>query len=219
MGTEATGALKLANSYVDEVIKLIPNPFEIEPESMNEIITTLDLAAKQLDKAERLDPAVTVMHEIEAGATELDIKTTRSSILLYRGLAVGFGKGEKTAGAKLIEQAIALAPTGFANAHFALAVLYSDSGRKSEGMQHLRKAIELDPENIEFQKVLDRLENESGLKLRIAAFKGSWKVFLALCALAFVGLMLMFGKDAGAGFGNLILWGGIAAGYWWWKSR
>lgn len=219
MNMEAISALKLANSYLDEVVNMIPNPFQIEPGEVNEIIKTLDLASKQLDKAERLDPAVKVSHEVEAGVRELDSKTTRSSILLYKGLATGFGKGDKTAGAKLIEQCIALVPTGFANAHFALAILYADSGRKSDGIQHLRKAIELDPENIEYQKTLGRLENESGVKLRIAAFKGSWKVFLILCAISLVGLLMAIsGKDAG-GFGTSFIFGGIAAVYWWWKSR
>jgi len=212
MTTEAATALKLANSYLDEVVGLIPNPFAIEPQEVNEIIKSLDLAAKQLDKAERLDPAVTVTHDIEVGSTELDVNTTRSSILLYKGLAIGFGRDEKTAGAKLIEQSIGLAGADFGNAHYALAILYADLGRKAEGIQHLRKAVELEPDNIDFQKMLDRVQNESGLKLQIGAFRGSWKFFLVLCAVSLVGLMT-------TSFSIFLLFGALAAGYWWWKSR
>ena len=209
-------ALKLANSYLDEVVELIPNPFDIQPESVNDIIEALDLASKQLDKAEKLDPEVTVPHEVESGTTELDVKTTRTSIYFYRGLTVGFGKGEAAAGAKLIEQGIAIMPVGFANAHFALAILYADSGRKSDGVQHLRKAIELEPDNMEFQKMLGRLENKSEPKLWIASFRGSMKVFFTLCAMAFFGLIVMF-MNTSAGFMIFLLFGGVAGWYWRWK--
>lgn len=157
---EAVFSLRRANQHLDLVIALMPNPFAIEEDLLPEILSTLAMAKRELDEAEDADAAVTATFEVEAGERELDVQTTRSALLLYFGMASGFGAGDTAAGAAMIEECIALAPAPFANAHYALAIMYGDSGRPADGLKEVRKAIELDPDNEDYWELLSVIEND-----------------------------------------------------------
>jgi tetratricopeptide (TPR) repeat protein len=215
MHQEVEKYLKLANSYIDDVSAAIHPITELNPNTASELLRTLDLAEKQIEKAEIINPKAVIAYEVEGQARNLDIPTLRAAILLYRGIAKGFGLGERASATKSIEQSLALVEN-FPNAHFALGCIYAESGKKTEALQHLRRAVELAPENLEYQKFSDRIEHESAISLKAGAFRGSWKVILILGGLA---IFPAFSSDINTAIFSAILFGVPAAIYWWWKSR
>jgi len=161
MSTDAVGALNRANEYLDRIAELMPNPFVIDASALPELVRALGLAADELAMAERADPLVSVTHDVEGEERELDVCTTRSALLAYDGMVTGFGTGDKVRGASLLKQALALVPESFANGHFALAILYAETNRNADALQHIQLALELDPENEEYREILGLIEDRS----------------------------------------------------------
>jgi len=52
-------------------------------------------------------------------------------------------------------------------------LIYSQTGNREDALRHLQRAVELAPDDIEYRKMLDRLENVSSFGLKERAFRGS----------------------------------------------
>lgn len=241
MSGDALRSLMLVNSYIDEVQGEINRGFdslktEVAPgliktdhgvalsypvgvlnaEVAQGLIKTLELAEKQLENAEKIDPTVVLDGN--------SITTFKAQVFLQRGLVESYGLGKYSSAIKNIEKSISHLDN-FPNSHYMLGLLYADAGKKADALVHLNRAAELDPDNIEFQKVIDYLENTSSVALKtsvaarkVAIFRGSWKILAVPIGLALIGLIMLIQGQATAGTLNILFWGGIAFGYWKWKT-
>lgn len=223
MSDEANQALVLANSYLDEV-KEVADSFDqviaLGHDEAIDALRTLDLADRQIAVGEA---APLTEPEVDAGMSVATLLKATST--LYRGVINGFSLGRRSEGLRLVQEAISLVDT-FPMAYHALAVLHLELGQKEPAVEALRKAVELDPENLEFRKFLDRVESESGTAIKAAAFRGSRRVLGCLVVLGAVGVLgslMMATVDLGSGLFSLVIsvafWGGLALLYWKVKTR
>jgi tetratricopeptide (TPR) repeat protein len=218
MNQDALKSLTLANSYIDDVQGKINDGLDsLNAEIAPSLLKTLELAEKQLEKAEKLDPTATLG---ENG----NLATLKAQVFLDRGLVESYGLGKDSSAIKNIEKSISLLEN-FPNSHYVLGLLYADAGRKADALTQLRLAAEFSPDNIEYQKAIDRLENTSGASLKTSVvarqaltFRGSWKVLAVPAVIAFIGIILLLQGQIAAGILNILFWGGLAFGYWKWKT-
>jgi tetratricopeptide (TPR) repeat protein len=220
MQKNSNEALVLANSYLDDVTGLVHPISEISSEKASAILKTLKLANKQLDKAEQenRDARVSVK-TTEGDEKEFSIPILRATSLMYEGLANGFGLGKKTAAVNLIERSLALVDN-LPNAHYVLGLIYADLGQKAKALSALQRAAQLDPNNQEYRKTVDELEDMSTARLKLGAFQGSWKVMGALSGLTIIGVVSsLYQGQINVAVAFLVIFGVPAGMYWWWKSR
>jgi tetratricopeptide (TPR) repeat protein len=128
--------------------------------------------------------------------------------------------GKRSAAISNLKKSIELADN-IDIAHYTIGVIYADTGKKEDGLRHLRKAVDLVPDDMDYRKTLDRLEHVSSVGLKVGAFRGSWKVILVLCGLSLLSLLglMMPSADTAVGIAAFMLFGGIALAYWVVKSR
>jgi len=108
----------------------------------------------------------------------------------------------------------------------ALCTGFANTARKHEALQHLRRAVELAPDDLGCRKMLDRIQGTSSLVLRLRAFRGSWGCLSVLGLLGAISLTMVF-VAIGQGelrmmagmLVNVTFWGGLAYLYWRLKSR
>lgn len=210
--SEAIQSLNLADSYLKEVIGAIDQGLEKDETAGNELTHTIDLAMKQIDKAERIDASTQL--------DDIDIRHFRARAFGLRGIVEYRSFGKRSAAISSLKKSIELADN-IDIAHYTIGIIYADTGKKEDGLRHLRKAVDLAPDDMEYRKTLDRLEHVSSVGLKVGAFRGSWKVILILCGLSLLGLIKAFSSsgDTNVGIVWFILCGGIAFAYWMVKSR
>jgi tetratricopeptide (TPR) repeat protein len=218
---EAIQSLKLADSYLKEVMEALDQGVEGNEDAGHELLNTIDLAMKQIDKAEETDPT--------AQLDDIGITRFRARAFGLHGTVEYRALGKRSAAISSLKKSIELADD-IDIAHFTIGVIYADTGKKEDGLRHLRKSVDLAPDDMEYRKTLDRLEHVSSVGLKVGAFRGSWKVILVLCGLSLFGLVIfaMAIKDPGApggsgsavvGIGWLVFWAAIVFVYWRVKSR
>ena len=210
--SEATQSLKMAASYLQDVQEAVDQGLERDETGAIELIDTIDLAMKQIDKAERIDPSAEIDESL--------ISQFRAHAFGLRGTVEYNAFGKRSAAISSLKKSIEM-DDNIHIAHYAIGVIYADCGKKEDSLRHLRKAVELAPDNMEYRKTLDRLEHVSSVGLKLGAFRGSWKVFLVLSGLSLLGLIMAFspGGDTGTGIFWFILFSGITVAYWMVKSR
>ncbi len=205
-------SLKIAFSYLRDIIDSAGIISEISPNQAKDILKTIKLANKKLNNAEKENPnATAVIKDDENNQFELEIPKLRAGLLFYEGVVRGYGLGERSVAVEKIKQSIALKEDD-SNSHANLGMFYADLGQKTKAIASIKRAIELDPNNMDLKKILDELENTSTFIFKTKAFSGSWKVFLAFLALSIVSFLM----------GNyivFIIFGSIAGYYWVWKSK
>ncbi len=213
----ATQALNLAWSYVLETDRALS---DVEPPDIPAIshraLETLSLAARQLDNAAQLDPTATVEVPDSDGVVMTPTQhEVRAQILCLEGRALQMQGNNKKA-IKVLEQAIKHNPN-LSAAYSEIAYAYIEVGHKDLALQNAKKALELQPDDLDYLKLVDRLSAASAAGLNIAGFKGSWKLLLALVGF---GLFALFHGIAQLNDGALLvslLTFGIAFVYWRWR--
>ena len=205
---EALQCVRLADSYLKDVENVV-DQIEGDEERSYELLRTLELALKQLDKAEQMDSTVTF--------EKVDIPHFKGCALAYRGYIENVGLGKRSKAIATLKRAIETCED-VAEAHHGLGLIYSQTGGKEVGLRHLKRAVELEPENLDYRKDLDRLENVSSAVLKFGAFRGSWKVLLVLAGIFVLGLLIV--GDSAQG-GVFLMLSSLVIGiiYWMLKSR
>lgn len=206
---EAIQSLKLADSYLNEVMESLEH-IEGNESLGRDMLNTIGLSVKQLDKAEQLDPS--------AHIDGLDINYLRANAFGIRGAIESDALGKRSVAISSLKKSIDLCDD-IDISHYTIGAIYANTGNKEEAIKHLRRAVELNPDNMEYRKLLDRLGNVSGVGMKVGAFRGSWKVILVLSGLSLVGLIMAASGEAGAGIFNFLFWGAIAFIYWKVKSK
>ena len=206
---EAVQCLNLAQSYLVEVEDSVDN-IEGNETLAHQMLNTIKLAMKQIDKAEEIDPA--------AHLDGVDIAFLKAQAFSEKGIVQNLGLGKRAAAITSLQKSIECCEDR-AVSHYVMGGMYAESGDKSQAIRHLKRAVELEPDNMEYRKLLDRAENVSGFGLKASAFHGSWKTLLILGGLSFIGLIMLLAGQVGGGFFFLLVFGGAAFGYWKMKSR
>ena len=150
----AQRAMKIAKSYIDETVNIDTTDRSV----VRNARSTLALAAKQLAIAYKADPNATIdMDEGKAGIPYL-----RSSLLTREGISWEHFSPKKAV--DFVRQATYADPSNpFA---FHLLGVYLMALRKTaQAKKALTRAAELDPENPEVLKDLDRAKNTSMFSL------------------------------------------------------
>jgi len=207
----AVDALRLSMSYLEEVEQRFDELDSGDGSLAQQLSRTLDLAKKQIELAEQLDPNVAI--------EEYNLPEARLKYHYWRAGLKSSAFKDNAGAIEHLSSALAI-DESFAPTHFMLAQCYAASGRKSDALVHARRAVELDSENMEYRKSLDRLENVSGAALQLGTFRGSWKVLLVLAGLTLLFTIGGFGSgQALFGIVCLLVGGGVTYAYWRWKHR
>ena len=206
---EVEQAIKLGYSYNDEVTDALNANLEGNEQLAYQLIKNCDLALKQFKKADDLEPGV----YLEDGKNTI---TGKAFAIGLKGVVQNMGLGKRGEAIKNLEKSLEITDD-IASVHYSLGLIFADSGNKDKGLLHLRKAVELDPDDIESRKTLDRLENVSQAALKYSSFRGSKKVLLIWGGLTLVGLIYSF-SDPGMWPGTLIF-GAITFFYWRSKTK
>ena len=158
----AQAALSLAHAYIEEV----PLDTILEGGDPSGHRTTLSLAAKQLDIAQKADPTAALSIQ-GAGEppTSLDQQFMRAKVLMLEGLTWAGERPRKTVA--LLTQATEVDPS-YATAFAMLGAQLFNSRNRSGAIEALKQALALDPGNIEVRKQLDPAQNMTDAE--IAAF-------------------------------------------------
>jgi len=139
--------LELARSYTKQWLERL-NGGRLTENEWVELLNDMDRAKKLIDGVLKEDP-----NNVEAKA-ELArwhlCKAKEEGRLKY---------GERKAISHM-EEVVRLIPES-ANYKCALGLLYAQAGRKKSAIEQLEKAVELEPNNIEFRKELDRVRSQS----------------------------------------------------------
>jgi tetratricopeptide (TPR) repeat protein len=206
---DAVRCLELAQSYLTEIEDSVDS-LEGNESLGRQMMKTVDLAMKQIDTADRLDAS--------AQLDGADVAYFRARAFGDKGMVENLGLGKRAAAIASLKRSLEYCDD-VAMTHYAIGGIYAQSGNKEQAISHLQRAVELEPDNVEYRKLLDRLENVSGVGLRASAFRGSWKTLLILGGLSFVGLLILLAGQVGGGLFFLLVFGGAAFAYWKLKSR
>jgi len=156
MNDDAVRALRLANSYIDDISGAVEPIADLTSQKAPEILADIARAIAQIEKAESLDPHASFVRETEHGSQSLTCQELRAAALMYQGLTEALAIGDLDVGARTLERALSLAP-GFAHGYFALAIVHEERGKRTEARRAASRAAELAPDNIEYEKLADRL--------------------------------------------------------------
>ncbi len=209
---EAIQALKLGFSYQDDVLEQLDNGnVRGNYELSSKLIRDLKSSLKNIEKAESIDPKA----ELDDGR----------GIIAGKALSIGFmgciefeGHEEREKAIKLLKEALDLHDE-IALFHAELGMIYANQGKKQLAVDHLKQAIELEPENMEYRKRLDKLEDCSESALKTRAFKGNPIALLVWFGLAIILLIAGFNTSDPIGLIGGIICGGIGFLYWKAKSK
>jgi tetratricopeptide (TPR) repeat protein len=153
--SNANEALQLAVSYYSEVIDRI-SAGNISVDEAAQLLETVNLAEKQIKTAERVDPGVSITVEGPDGERSANLLDIKSRVLTSKGILLSI-RNKLPAAAKYIENGLEFQEDSMARS--VLAGVYADQNRYVDAIKHLERAIELEPDNVEFKKELDRLRS------------------------------------------------------------
>ena len=162
----AIAALELAHAYIEEM-RQADTPSLDDTDTRREHLNTLALAAKQLDKAQALDPDAVLEGQDEKDIPyRYCINELKAEALLLEGLTHQTYDLKRALPA--LRQATTLNPNNPA-AFFALGLTQAANMNKGEAVAAFELAVALDPKNISYRKQLDRAQNLTGAE--IAGYK------------------------------------------------
>jgi tetratricopeptide (TPR) repeat protein len=146
----AQRAMKIAKSYIDETLSIDTT----DRRAVKNARSTLALAAKQLALAYKADPNATI--DIDQG--KVGIPYLRASILIREAITwQNFNPKKSIDFARQATYADPSDPLAF----HILGVYLMDMHKTGQAKKALTRAAELDPENPEILKDLDRVKNTS----------------------------------------------------------
>ena len=201
---DVTHSLALAESYLVEVDAAVPGLQKTEASDAKKYLETIELALRQIAIAEEVDPSLT-HHDI-------GIDGFKAWAYCNQGVVKNLSLGQRSTA--INDFKTSLEYKELATARWALGLIYIDMGNKQEAIDHLRRAIELDPENIEYRKQLDRIENDSALMVMARAFQGSWFILGFLSFFTFWAVYTLLTSPINGGLFSVLFFGVITFLYW-----
>ena len=214
----APQAINLAWSYISDTDRALTEAQSDDiPVVTRQALETLSLAARQLDNAAQMDPTATV--EVPDSDGEMFAPTQndmRAAALSLEGRALHMRGSNKDA-VKVLKQAVQYNPS-LSAAYAELAQSYIALGHRDLALKNAQQALALQPDDIEYMKLVDRLSAASPLAVNVSGFKGSWKVLLFLIGFGLVAVVqtLLGEGQPGTPFIAIMFLGGAVA-YWRWR--
>lgn len=155
--------MQLAHAYVESLAELGDPDYENKAD-IKQRLNTLSLAAKQLATAERCDPDA-VLELIEDGLTfHWRIHELKSRALRLEGMTHADPRKSRAALIAATE-----ADPENAVAFFTLGLFHAGERNRADAIAAFRRAVQLNPQDVEFRMELDRAENMSATEM--AGFK------------------------------------------------
>jgi len=167
----ARNAMLLAYSFIDDVRAMIPSTAENKLHEKfsyhaQDHLNNLSLAAKEIKKAEKLDPdaKVTVQDEKQNPFT-LNLSLLKSLALYHEAYCHSALDNPKRA-IKTLNQAVKVFPNN-AQAWWLLGVIHTNELNRGEAIHACNKALAIYPDDILYQQALARARSITGMQ-RIA---------------------------------------------------
>jgi tetratricopeptide (TPR) repeat protein len=197
----AEEALKLAAAYLDDEDHA--SGALTDPTAASRLLQVATLAAKQLTIAERNDPAAAYTTTVDDVEIRRTIDQLKAQALHFEGMARYADNPRKAL--RIIRRAIALDPS-FPLYHYIYGLLAREHDWHG-AINALKTAVDLQPDNIEFKKLLFETQNISGGERMIAgtfkAARNTARLARWLVVLTVVGIIV--GIVATYGLGNVAL--------------
>jgi hypothetical protein len=209
MNQEAVRELRIAVNYLDELSEDVPNERIV---ARHKILSTISAATKHLDRARTIDPDCFI--EVPVPDGEGTLKTTVDHVcgraLWWEGFALNRfddDKGSAKQAVKALQQAVAY--NDFPSYHTELARALQRLGNRKQADVHIKRALELDPDDMEAHKMADGMlggppiDRSSGFPL----FELSFMNIVALIGVGlFVGGIIALANGKGSdGVGMIVL--------------
>jgi tetratricopeptide (TPR) repeat protein len=193
--TPAEIALTTAHAFFKDVDEALQRDDSPSPD----LINTLSLGSRKLMEAEKLDPDAKLPNYDNTGTVSIrDIKA------MGVGLEGKFQlfSGEFKKAIALFDQSIALNPD-IPISWASKGIAHGQLMQKQEAIAAFQKAIELDPENIDYHKALTEVQSISGSEIAAAkVISAGQKTFSVMRIIYIFFLLLPF----------ILIIGGFAAG-------
>lgn len=188
--------LKLAFSYLDDFIA--------KDASDDAMTAAYNMAAKKVAEARSHDPDVTIdVIDIDGEEKTLTIDDLAKRALFYEGLYNSMFPDntyrlEKAEAA--FQKALRYEPND-ALTHHKLGDVLLNLKRRDEAAVHLREAVKFNPDNMEAQKILDRLEMDPSLGMPASAMEAHGSLLIpASIFLGLFGAYAVFSINSDLGF-------------------
>lgn len=198
MATKAEIALATANSFLQEAgtdVDRYRGDEEKFPALRNTFLNTIALASNKIIEAEKLDPNATYTQKVGDATVTLSIPQYKAMALEMEG-TVYFFAGEDKKAIATYDKAIAIFPD-FAKAWYGKGRAHIVLKNKAEAIAALEKAIEVDPEDIDYHKALERAKAISGSEIAfdrtasaVRKTGNAISTFFTLCALGCLAISL-----------------------------
>ena len=182
--------LELAETYLSEVDLNIKNLHETGDQGQaSEYLRNVDLAWRQIGLAEEENP--------DATFNDIGIDGFKAWALLNRGIVKNIGLGKRVEALQDLEAS--LEHKELSTARWGIGLINADMGQKDAAIYNLQKAVELEPDSVQYRRDLDEIEQTSALALHMKSFQGSWKVLGVLSFLTIFALIMMLGSGFSEG--------------------
>ena len=178
--TEAEIALHTAWSFTRDILAGLQRQ---NPDDFQDLLNTTALAAKQIQAAEKIDPAATITIKRDDDSDfQVDIAFLKVLCLLYEG-EINVRMGSSKRAVPILRQALHINPD-FDPAWYWLAIAYGDLLDKGDAIDAINNAIRIDPQNIEYRKALERAKSISAGQVvldRTSSAASGFLTFLNWC--------------------------------------
>lgn len=188
MATKAEIALATANSFFAEAAHVLDNQRGNVSVFRNDILNKIALGSKKILEAEELDPHASFTATNDGDTVTVDIPRMKALALNLEGL-VYLRTNEPKKAISAFDKAIAIIPD-FADAWFHKGLAFKNLMNKSNAIDSLSKAIELDGENIGYHQALAEAHSISTVEVAIERTSSFIGKFFLFCKLAVVAMFL-----------------------------
>jgi tetratricopeptide (TPR) repeat protein len=187
--------LKLAYTYVGQWRDKYNKAKALDPQIRGELLQILSFAAKHLHEARSLRPDVKIdVTDDDGNPYTVTVDILAGEMLYYEALSVGgrtVSRANNEAAVVALQKAIKYRPyaTDF---HILLAKSYIRIQNRALAFEHVRKALELEPQDIEAHHVHDLLQSnpQTGAPQYSPMPIGSTGLYITAGIIAFLGLFI-----------------------------
>ncbi len=164
----ALAAMELALAYLDEV-RTAASPAVEDTATRRRHLNTLALATKKINSAERADPdAMLELQNKDGSIRRYRLSEMKAEALFLEGLTHHIYDLDRAIPA--LVKATKLNPHD-PRAFYVLGLTHAANMNKGKAVAALRAAVALDPDNLDYRKDLDRVENVTATE--IAGYKAT----------------------------------------------